>query len=76
MKDKAAVGADLYIEDSPGNVESLRKDGHSVIVFTNSTNRKTSGPRANSWREIERLVLAELKRWRSAGHGKGETSGR
>ncbi len=34
MKDKAAVGADLYIEDSPGNVEALRNDEHTTIVFT------------------------------------------
>jgi len=26
MKDKAAVGADLYVEDSPANVEALRAD--------------------------------------------------
>lgn len=76
LKDKAAVGADLYIEDSPDNVESLRKDGHSVIVFTNSTNRKTAGPRADSWKDVERLVLKELKRWKAASHGKRVTSGR
>jgi 5'(3')-deoxyribonucleotidase len=40
MKDKAAVGADLYIEDAPDNVERLRADGHETIVFTNSTNRR------------------------------------
>ena len=38
MKDKAAVGADLYIEDTPANVEQLRAEGHHTIVFTNSTN--------------------------------------
>jgi 5'(3')-deoxyribonucleotidase len=39
VQDKAAVGADLYLEDSPHNVTALRADGHDVIVFTNSTNR-------------------------------------
>lgn len=63
MKDKAAVGADLYIEDSPTNVEALRADGHPTIVFSNSTNVPLAAPRADSWVEVERLVLAEKQRW-------------
>jgi 5'(3')-deoxyribonucleotidase len=63
MRDKAAVGADLYIEDSPENIQKLREDGHNTIVFTNSTNEHLPGPRANSWAEVERLVLTELKKW-------------
>ena len=38
MQEKAAVGADLYIEDSPTNVEQLRDEKLDTIVFTNSTN--------------------------------------
>jgi 5'(3')-deoxyribonucleotidase len=64
MKDKAAVGADLYIEDSPGNVEALRADRHPTIVFTNSTNRDVPPPRANSWAEAEELVMKEFEKWR------------
>ncbi len=45
MQEKTAVGADLYIEDSPTNVERLRADGAKTIVFTNSTNEKLPGPR-------------------------------
>jgi 5'(3')-deoxyribonucleotidase len=67
MRDKAAVGADLYIEDSPDNVQKLRDDGHKTIVFSNSTNEGLPGPRANSWREVERLVLAELEKWQGEG---------
>jgi 5'(3')-deoxyribonucleotidase len=37
MQEKAAVGADLYLEDSPRNVELLRSENLSTIVFTNST---------------------------------------
>jgi 5'(3')-deoxyribonucleotidase len=58
MRDKAAVGADIYIEDSPQSVEALRTDGHDVVVFTNSTNRGVTGPRADNWGDVERLVLA------------------
>jgi 5'(3')-deoxyribonucleotidase len=75
MKNKAAVGADLYVEDSPSNVERLRADGHKAIVFTNSTNEELDPPRADSWRDIERLVKEAHEKWkqehreqRLAGH--------
>jgi len=63
MRDKAAVGADLYIEDSPDHVQRLREDGHKTIVFTNSTNEGLPGPRADSWLEVESLVLKQLEDW-------------
>jgi 5'(3')-deoxyribonucleotidase len=63
MKDKAAVGADLYVEDAPTNVEALRADGHPTIVFTNSTNHHLGPPRAGSWLEVERLVLEAEQSW-------------
>lgn len=71
MKDKAAVGADLYIEDSPGNVQALRANGHRTIVFTNSTNLGLPGPRADSWDEVEQLVLQEFKKWKEVAKRKG-----
>jgi 5'(3')-deoxyribonucleotidase len=64
MRDKADVGANLYIEDSPGNVQALRENGHPTIVFTNSTNLELPGPRANSWQEVEDLVLQDLDKWK------------
>lgn len=67
MKDKAAVGADLYLEDSPSNVEALRADGHKTIVFSNSTNIGIAPPRADSWEQVEKLVLNALQEWRDGG---------
>lgn len=64
VKDKTAVGADLYIEDSPKNIANLRDEKHMTIIFTNSTNRKVAGLRANSWLEVEKIVLKELQRWK------------
>src|SRR4051812_15228028 len=64
MHDKGAVGADLYVEDSPENVIKLRADNHPTIVFTNSTNSGLPGPRANSWEDVVDLVLPALKDWR------------
>lgn len=63
MRDKVAVGADLYLEDSPMNIEALMREGHPVIIVSNSTNRHLPGTRGESWEEIERLVLAALERW-------------
>jgi len=56
MKDKEQVGADIYIEDSPRNVESLRGKGFCTICFGNSTNIDTPPPRVNSWKEAYELV--------------------
>ena len=75
MYDKAAVGADLYIEDSPGNVEKLRLDKHPTIVFSNSTNLHLPGPRANTWGEVVDLVLVALHDWKSAHKDQGELAG-
>jgi 5'(3')-deoxyribonucleotidase len=70
MRDKAAVGADLYIEDSPSNVRALRADGHPTIVFSNSTNRGLEGPRSNTWDEVEGLVADEIAKWCERGQSK------
>jgi 5'(3')-deoxyribonucleotidase len=65
MKDKGAVGADLYVEDSPENVRALRAGGHPTIVFENSTNVELAEPRARSWGEVEGLALGAMARWRA-----------
>jgi hypothetical protein len=63
MQQKSAVGADLYIEDSPANVERLRAEGQKTVVFSNSTNEHLPPPRANTWDEVLGLVLAEKLVW-------------
>lgn len=73
MKEKAAVGADYYVEDSPSNVEALRADGHETLVFTNSTNRAVGDPRANDWAEAERQIVEARRRWEQRGSGVGAT---
>jgi len=67
LSDKAAVGADLYIEDAPENVERLRADGHPTIVFANSTNRHLAPPRAETWDDVAALVLAEMEHGKRIG---------
>ncbi len=70
VRDKVAVGANLYIEDSPDNIEKLLADKHKTIIFTNSTNTHLKGLRADSWAEVERLVLKELAIWRTRAANK------
>src|SRR3569833_3050776 len=70
--DKVAVGADMYVEDTAHNVEALRAVA-PTIVFTNSTNRDVDEPRADSWEDVERLVLAEQAAWLQQREEKGVT---
>lgn len=70
MKDKAAVGADLYVEDSPSNIAELRADGHPTIVFTTSANRELEGPRADTWEDVEEIVARHLARWEGDRDGR------
>jgi 5'(3')-deoxyribonucleotidase len=66
MKQKGAVEADLYLEDTPKQIEALREAGKDVIVFTNSTNRDVlcpPGGRADDWAQIESLVIQHLETW-------------
>ncbi|MFP3091347.1 5'-nucleotidase [Treponema sp. TIM-1] len=65
MNDKGAVGAHVYIDDAPSNVIRLREHGCRTIVFTNSTNRDLPGPRADSWQDVERLVMDVKEEWRT-----------
>jgi hypothetical protein len=75
MSDKAAVGSDLYIEDSPDNVRKLRADGHPTLVYSNSTNRHLDGPRAENWRQVGEMVTTQFYAWKAAHHDEGELAG-
>jgi 5'-nucleotidase len=58
--DKPNVGADIYIDDSPGNIVSLREAGRTAIVFDQPYNRELPGPRASSWQDVVATVRSEL----------------
>lgn len=67
MSDKSAVGAHLYIDDTPANVRALRETGHEAIVFSNSTNTDVDDPRADDWDAVVKYVLEAKLRWEQ-GH--------
>lgn len=54
---KPQVGADCYIDDAPHNVEALRQTGNPCIVFDQPYNQAMDGLRANTWLEVEEIVL-------------------
>lgn len=50
---KADIFADVYIDDSPSNVVSLReKTGRPVLVFTAPYNGDMPAPRADNWDDV------------------------
>jgi 5'(3')-deoxyribonucleotidase len=63
LRDKGAVGADLYVEDGPPYLEALIHEGRRVIIFSNSTNRSIPGPRAHTWEQVEAQVTEALAEW-------------
>ena len=69
MNDKGAVGANVYIDDTPENIISLRKQGCKTIVFSNSTNRGIPGPRAENWLDVEKLVMEACEEWKTGTVG-------
>lgn len=65
MREKGEVGADLYVDDAPVNIDALQREGKDVIVFTNSTNvhlDTDADHRAGSWPDLEALVLKRYQR--------------
>ncbi len=64
LQQKADVGAHLYIDDSEKYIRMLVDAGHETIIFTNSTNRHLPGLRANTWLEVEEIVMKKLEAWK------------
>ena len=56
MREKDQVGADIYIEDAPENIERLRAKGHFTICLANSTNTAVAAPRATSWEGVYTMI--------------------
>lgn len=66
MRDKGDVGADVYVEDSPENIKSLRCLGQYVIILDNATNRDLDdepGGRARDWALAEAMIRRRYHRW-------------
>jgi hypothetical protein len=71
MQHKTEVGANLYIEDSEKHVLKYRAAGSEVIIFTNSTNSRLDGLRADNWMEAKEIILDRYTKWKEE-HGKSD----
>ncbi|MCC6579798.1 MAG: 5'-nucleotidase, partial [Phycisphaeraceae bacterium] len=60
-KDKTSVNADLYIDDSPANIQRFQEEQKNYIIYDNSTNRSCDGPRARNWDEVYDMVMEAMK---------------
>lgn len=60
---KADTGADLYIDDSPGNIAELQAAGKPTIIFDAPYNQAPTafGVRCHNWKEIVDVVLSFSK---------------
>ena len=54
---KPEVEADCYIDDAPHNIEELRAEGNTVIVFDQPYNVGLAGLRASDWATVESIVV-------------------
>ncbi len=68
IEDKAAVRADVFVEDSAGNIARLQAHGVDVLCFTNPSNvsEQVTAPRAVNWTEAEEFVRERYYQWRIA----------
>ena len=57
LGNKPDVGADIYIDDAPHNIEQLRAAGNEAIIFDQPYNQGLSGLRAHDWDEVEEIVM-------------------
>jgi 5'(3')-deoxyribonucleotidase len=55
---KVMVGADVYLDDAPHNVNLLREAVNTVITYNTLYNDDIPGLRAYGWEDVKTLVLA------------------
>lgn len=56
VTDKAAVMADVYVEDAPHFLQALHAAGRRTITYHKGYNSQTPGPRANNWQSVLDLL--------------------
>ena len=58
--DKENVGGDLYVDDSPRNIEAIREAGIDALVMSTGYNQHVEGPRADNWDDVYNYVVAKI----------------
>ena len=57
---KSEIEANTYVEDGPHNIEAFQAAGKDVIIFDQPYNQHLDGVRAETWSEVEAMVLERL----------------
>jgi 5'-nucleotidase len=57
VDNKTTTGADVYVDDSPVNVNELRQAGKNVIVFRTKYNKFLHGPTVTTWNELVPMIV-------------------
>lgn len=60
--DKSTILADLYIDDAPHNIISLREINREVLTFDDLYNRGIPGPRAVNWDEAKAYIFDMMEK--------------
>jgi 5'(3')-deoxyribonucleotidase len=66
MRNKAEVGADIYIEDTEKNIEELLAADKMVVIFSNSTNQNlqnSTAQRADDWNAAASILRDNYYQW-------------
>lgn len=63
VADKPQVGADVYVDDAPHNLDNLAAIGANVICFDALYNQHLNYPRAHNWSEVKDMVLQLHENW-------------
>lgn len=58
---KDSVGAHVYVEDSPSNIDLLRDHDWDTFVFDQPYNQAVAGPRINDWEEGADIIIQKLR---------------
>lgn len=56
VKAKEDIHCDVYFDDAPHNIDSLRAAGKEAVVFDASYNRHLEEPRVANWKEVEQYL--------------------
>jgi 5'(3')-deoxyribonucleotidase len=66
LRNKTLLNADLFVDDSKHNIDSLRAAGKDAVCLGNITNTDVAEPRFETWEAIESYIYAKHGLWLAA----------
>ena len=62
IANKTDIFADIYVDDSPTNIEAIRGVGRECIAFTAPYNLNFDGLRAENWEDVYNIIQEKVAR--------------